>query len=85
MVRLAPAFVDGWLNLGVALYRHGDVNEARRASDLAVMADPNHPAALINHAMFLRLAGDLDAADAVLRRIVDTGVIEAAAGADQPG
>jgi tetratricopeptide (TPR) repeat protein len=44
-VRITPRFIDGWVNLGVAQYRLGNIEAAKKAMRTAITADPGHRAA----------------------------------------
>lgn len=54
-VRLEPRFVDGWVNLGLARCRMGDLAGAQAATDRALVLDPAHRAAAANVAELRRL------------------------------
>lgn len=66
-VRLRPDWADAWLNVGVASYRLGEVDEAIAAMRQVLTMDPDHPAAAANLAAFLRINGAVEEAEAILR------------------
>lgn len=64
--RLDPSLADGWVNLGVARRRAGELKEAELAYRRATLADPDHLAAYHNLSVVLELRGERDAARQVL-------------------
>jgi hemolysin-activating ACP:hemolysin acyltransferase len=52
-----PAWADAWINYGVARYRQGHVEDAKRAMREALARQPDHPAAAANLEAFMRASG----------------------------
>lgn len=67
---LAPGFADAWINLGVAEYRGGSIWDAQQAFRAALRAAPHNPAAASNLASLMRLTGETEQAEALLRQII---------------
>lgn len=66
-VRLAPRWADAWVNLGVARYRDGAIGDAKVAMQRALAHAPDHPVAIANLAAFMRISGEPDQAEHLLR------------------
>lgn len=66
-VQIDPRLADGWVNLGVALRRRGDVAGAERCYRKALEADPDASSAYQNLATLLSLKGQREAAEEMLR------------------
>ncbi len=66
---LNPRFADGWINAGLAEYRLGRINAAMAAMRAALQVDPGHVKAAGNLAVFLRLTGQSEAAEQILRQV----------------
>jgi Flp pilus assembly protein TadD len=64
---LAPDWAPGWVNLGVAHYRQGDVEAAFADYQRALDAEPGNPSALGNLAFIYREQGREREADVALR------------------
>jgi Flp pilus assembly protein TadD len=62
-VSLAPDWADAWVNLGIARYREGSIEDAKIAMRQALARAPGHPAAAANLAAFMRITGDPAAED----------------------
>jgi protein O-GlcNAc transferase len=60
-------------NLGYVCLQLGDIDAAARAIDAALALEPSHTAALSNRAHLLQLAGNEVEAEALLRRLLETG------------
>lgn len=69
-LQLAPRWADAWVNYGVARYRQGAIEEAKRAMREALVAAPDHPAAASNLGAFMRITGDPGGAETLLRALV---------------
>ena len=65
-IRHDPAWADAWVNFGVARYRQGHVEDAKRAMREALARQPDHAAAISNLEAFMRAPGDV-AASSVMR------------------
>jgi Flp pilus assembly protein TadD len=65
-VSLAPDWADAWVNLGIARYREGSIEDAKIAMRQALARDPGHSAAAANLAAFMRITGDPAAEDVLL-------------------
>ncbi len=63
---LAPALAPAWINLGVALRRTGELEDAEAAYQAALRADPGAVIAYQSLAALLRLQGRLNEADSLL-------------------
>jgi Flp pilus assembly protein TadD len=70
---LAPRFAEAWVNLGIVRYRLGNIMAARQAMSRALTAAPGHPAATANLAVFLRLTGEMERSETLLRDAVERG------------
>ena len=66
-VRLAPNWPDAWVNLGLARYRQGAIEDAKTAMRRALRDAPGHPAATANLGAFMRITGEADAGELLLR------------------
>lgn len=64
---LVPEWAPAWINLGVTLYRSGEVENALQAYRSALLADPSNPSALTNMAIAFRSLGFEEEAQAALR------------------
>ena len=64
---LAPSWAPGWVNLGVARYRQGDVEGAFADYRRALKAEPDNPSALANMAFIYREQGRPVEAEVALR------------------
>jgi Flp pilus assembly protein TadD len=64
---LAPDWAPGWVNLGVANYRQGDVEQAFAAYQRALEVEPGNPSALGNMAHIYREQGRDQEAEVALR------------------
>jgi tetratricopeptide (TPR) repeat protein len=78
-VKLRPGFADAWVNLGLARYAQGAVNDARIAMNRALQAQPGHPAATSNLSALLRLSGGYEMAETLLREALARDPRDAAA------
>jgi Flp pilus assembly protein TadD len=65
-VRLDPNFSRGWINLGVALRRTGDLKGAEAAYGRAIELEPGVASAYANLAALLRASGRTEEGDRVL-------------------
>lgn len=65
--RLAPDWAPGWINLGVARYRLGQVDAALADYQRALDAEPGNPSALGNLAFIYRDQGREQLAEVALR------------------
>lgn len=61
-LRIDPAHVNAWVNLGTARFRLGDVEAAERCWERALQVDPRSVKALGNLALLRRDRGDFDEA-----------------------
>jgi tetratricopeptide (TPR) repeat protein len=68
VLNLAPDWIEAHINLGVALYQAGQVEEARVSFQNAVALDPQSGISRYNLGCVLEEQGDLDAAVDHLRR-----------------
>ena len=66
-VNLAPHWPDAWINLGIACYRQGSVEDAKFAMRQALHYAPGHPVAISNLGAFMRITGEFEGAEALLR------------------
>ena len=66
-IKLSPGWADAWVNFGVARYRMGAIEEAKAAMRRALEADPDSQAAAGNLGAFMRITGDADGAERLLR------------------
>lgn len=64
-------WADAWVNYGLARYRHGAVEDAKTSMRQALGFAPGHPAATANLGAFLRITGEVDAAEALLRDVLE--------------
>jgi Flp pilus assembly protein TadD len=69
-LRLAPRLADAWINLGVARYRQDNIEGAKQAMRSALVAAPGHRAATSNLAAFLRLTGEYETGERLLRDLI---------------
>jgi len=69
-VRLSPRMADAWINYGVARYRQGAVEDAKMAMRKVLTFAPNHAAASSNLAAFMRITGEAEAAEQLLRTTI---------------
>jgi Flp pilus assembly protein TadD len=67
-IKLAPRFVDAWINYGVARYRQGALEDAKTAMRQVLSFAPGHAAAASNLAAFMRITGGSDFAETLLRQ-----------------
>ena len=67
-IKLAPQFADAWINYGVARYRQGAIEDAKTAMRQVLLFAPDHAVAISNLAAFMRISGQSDAAENLLRR-----------------
>jgi len=66
-VRLAPDLEQGWINLGVARSRSGDLDGALDAYQRALVIQPGHPSALTNMAyVYQQMGRDEEARNALV-------------------
>jgi Tfp pilus assembly protein PilF/hemolysin-activating ACP:hemolysin acyltransferase len=69
-LNLNPAWVDAWINFGVARYRQGRIEEAKAATRQALAHAPSHPVATANLGAFMRITGDGEGSEAMLREAI---------------
>ena len=67
-IKLAPQFADAWINYGIARYRQGAIEDAKTAMRQVLLFAPDHAVATSNLAAFMRISGQSDAAENLLRR-----------------
>jgi Flp pilus assembly protein TadD len=67
-VRLAPGFLDGWLNLGQVALAEGDLAAARAALDRAAALAPEAPRVWIYQGLLLKEEGEVQKALELLRK-----------------
>lgn len=67
----APRFADAWVGFGAARYRQHDLAQAVSAMRRALDCAPMHLAAASNLAVFLRMSGQLDSGEALLKEVLD--------------
>ena len=72
-IRLNPGWADAWVNYGVARYRQGHIEDAKTAMREALKAEPAHPAAASNLGAFMRISGEAEAGEALLRVAAEGG------------
>jgi tetratricopeptide (TPR) repeat protein len=78
-LRIAPAWADAWINLGLCRYRQGAIEDAKAAMRNALRHAPNNRAAAANLGAFMRISGEPEAAEILLRRSIDSAPDNAAA------
>ena len=78
-LQLDNGWADAWVNFGVARYRQGAVEDAKTAMRQALARAPEHKAARANLAVFLRLTGEGEAAEGLLRSVVAADPADAGA------
>ena len=66
-LQIKPDWADAWVSYGVAHYHQGAIDVATTAMWQALRRNPVHPAALANLGAFLRLSGEPDLAEGMLR------------------
>jgi tetratricopeptide (TPR) repeat protein len=78
-VKRMPDFADAWVNLGVARYRGSNIEGAKAAMRRALEVAPGHRAAAANLGAFMRLTGETEAGERLLRDLVtrDPNAVEA--------
>jgi tetratricopeptide (TPR) repeat protein len=69
-LQLQPAWVDAWINYGVARYRQGHIEDAKAAMRQALIRAPGHPAASANLGAFMRITGESEGSEALLRQTI---------------
>jgi Tfp pilus assembly protein PilF len=69
-LQLNPAWVDAWINYGVARYRQGHIEDAKAAMRQALIRTPGHPAATANLGAFMRITGESESSEALLRETI---------------
>lgn len=69
-IRLAPGWVDAWVNFGIARYREGNLADAKLAMRQALTHAPGHPAALANLAALMRISGESEGAEHILQATI---------------
>jgi hemolysin-activating ACP:hemolysin acyltransferase len=57
-IRYDPAWADAWVNYGIARYRQGHIEDAKRAMREALARQPDHAAAFANLGAFMRVSDD---------------------------
>lgn len=67
-IKLAPQFADVWINYGIARYRQGAIEDAKTAMRQVLLFAPGHAVATSNLAAFMRISGQSEAAENLLRR-----------------
>ena len=66
-IHLNPRWADAWVNYGLARYRLGAVEDAKTAMRQALIGEPGHAAALANLGAFMRISGESEGAERLLR------------------
>jgi Tetratricopeptide repeat len=66
-IRLTSGWADAWVNYGIARYRQGDIEDAKTAMREALARAPGHAAAGAHLGAFMRISGQSDAGEALLR------------------
>jgi len=66
-IKLAPQFADAWINYGIARYRQGAIEDAKTAMRQVLLFAPDHAVATSNLAAFMRISGQSDTAEKILR------------------
>ena len=66
-IQLAPQFADAWINYGIARYRQGAIEDAKTAMRQVLLFAPDHAVAASNLAAFMRISGQSDSAENLLR------------------
>ena len=69
-IRLRPGWADAWINLGLARYRQGAIDDAKTAMRQALRHAPGHPVATANLGAFLRITGAAEEGEALLRAAI---------------
>lgn len=72
VIRLAPDWIEAYLNLGVAHYQLAEWEEARKVFAAAVEIDPASPIARYNLGCVLEEMGEIDEAISQLKRAIRT-------------
>jgi thioredoxin-like negative regulator of GroEL len=72
-IQLNPRWADAWVNYGVARYRQGHIEDAKTAMREALKAEPAHAAAASNLGAFMRISGEAEAGEALLRVAAESG------------
>ena len=70
-VQIDGFWADAWVNVGVASYRLGRIEDAKTAMREALRCDPCNAAALGNLGAFMRICGQADESEALLRQTLD--------------
>ena len=78
-LRIAPGWPEAWVNMGVARYRQGAIEDAKLAMRQALRHEPGHEAAAANLAAFMRITGEAEAAELLLRGSLQADPANAAA------
>jgi tetratricopeptide (TPR) repeat protein len=78
-LRIAPAWADAWVNLGLCRYRQGAIEDAKTAMRHALRHAPSNRAAAANLGALMRISGEPEAAEILLRRSIDSEPDNAAA------
>jgi len=66
-LQINTGWVDAWINYGIARYRQGAVEDAKIAMRQALRHAPGHKAAVANLGAFMRITGEPEAAETMLR------------------
>ena len=66
-----PEGLEGWVNMGVAYYRQGDYERAKRALNQALTVDANNKVALNYSGLVARQEGKFEQAEAYYRQALE--------------
>jgi Tfp pilus assembly protein PilF len=70
-LRIDPRWAEAWINYGLCRYRRNAIEDAKTAMRQALLCAPGHPAATANLGAFMRITGQSEAAEVLLRRAID--------------
>ncbi len=70
-LRIDPGLTEAWVSYGLCRHRQGAHDEAIAAMRQALARTPFHAVATANLGAFLRLAGQVEAAERLLRQAID--------------
>jgi Tfp pilus assembly protein PilF len=66
-LQLAPRWPEAWVKYGLARYRQRYIEDAKIAMRQALLSEPGHAAAAANLGAFMRITGEAEAGEALLR------------------
>ena len=71
-IQKSPLWADAWINFGIARYRQGAIADAKLAMKRVLDFAPGHAIASGNLAAFMRISGEAEAAEALMRDALDS-------------